>query len=166
VVKLPIDTELNTLAAELGHALVRARLMLVTAESCTGGWVARVVTAVSGSSSWFERGFVSYSDAAKSEMLGVSADILAQHGAVSEPAVRAMAEGALVHSRAQIAVAISGIAGPAGGTADKPVGAVWFAWARAGDETRAERHQLDGDREAVRRQSVAIALEGLLTALT
>lgn len=135
--------------------------MLTTAESCTGGWVARVLTSVPGSSNWFERGFVTYSNMAKTEMLDVPADILARHGAVSEPTVRAMAEGALARSRAQVAVAVTGIAGPAGGTAEKPIGTVWFAWARAGSETRTQRHQLDGDREAVRRKSVAIALEGL-----
>jgi len=160
--KLLDDTELYALAAQLGEALAPARLMIATAESCTGGWVARVLTAVAGSSEWFERGFVTYSNTAKSEMLGVSANILADHGAVSEATVRAMAQGALTHSRAQIAVAITGIAGPAGGTADRPVGTVWIAWARAGHATRARQFQFDGDREAVRRQSVAVALEGLL----
>jgi nicotinamide-nucleotide amidase len=159
--KLVTDDELTERAAELGQALECARLTLATAESCTGGWVARVLTAVPGSSNWFERGFVTYSNAAKSDMLGVSAKVLTRDGAVSEATVRAMADGALARSRAQVAVAITGIAGPAGGTADKPVGTVWFAWARKGRETRTQRKQLDGDREAVRRQSVAIALQGL-----
>lgn len=136
--------------------------MLATAESCTGGWVARVLTAVPGSSRWFERGFVTYSNAAKSDMLGVSTETLARDGAVSEATVRAMAEGALVHSGAQVAVAITGVAGPSGGTVERPVGTVWVAWARAGHETRARRWQFEGDREAVRRQSVTAAIEGLL----
>lgn len=163
--KLLVDAELNALAARVGGALQQTHLMLATAESCTGGWVARALTSVPGSSNWFERGFVTYSNAAKSEMLGVPADVLEQHGAVSEPTVRAMAQGALINSRAQVAVAITGIAGPSGGTPDKPVGTVWFAWARTGHDMRAERHQLDGDREAVRRQSVAIALEGLFKSI-
>jgi nicotinamide-nucleotide amidase len=163
--KLLTDNELTSLAGEIGRALERAGVMLATAESCTGGWVSRVLTAVPGSSKWFERGFVTYSDAAKSDMLGVSAETLARDGAVSEAAVRAMADGALAHSGAQLAVAITGIAGPAGGTEDKPVGTVWFAWARVGHDTRARRRQFEGDREAVRRQSVAVALEGLLATM-
>ena len=159
---LPTDDQLNALAAQVGRALARAELMLALAESCTGGWVARVVTAVAGSSAWFERGFVSYSNAAKTEMLGVPEEVLAQHGAVSGPAARAMAQGALRRSRAQVAVAITGIAGPGGGGADKPVGTVWFAWAIEGKEPLTERRLLAGDREAIRRQSVAIALEGLI----
>ena len=160
--KLLTDNELVSLARELGQALEHSGLMLATAESCTGGWVSRVLTAVPGSSNWFERGFVTYSNAAKSDMLSVSAETLERAGAVSEPTVRAMAEGALAHSRAQLATAITGIAGPAGGTADKPVGTVWFAWARTGYETRTLQRQFDGDREDVRRQSVAVALQGLL----
>lgn len=160
--KLLADEELNALAADVGKTLERAHLMLATAESCTGGWVARVLTTVPGSSNWFERGFVTYSNAAKSEMLGVSAETLTRYGAVSEPVVREMAAGALARSSAQVSVAITGVAGPTGGTADKPVGTVWFAWARGGRDTRAARYRLDGDREAVRRQSVAIALRGLL----
>lgn len=158
---LPTDSELEDLAGQLGRALERSRLMLATAESCTGGWVARVMTAVPGSSNWFERGFVTYSNAAKTEMLGVGADILARHGAVSEPAVRAMAEGALARSRAQVALAVTGIAGPSGGTPDKPVGTVWFAWVRSGAATQAQCRRFEGDREAVRRRAVAVALEGV-----
>lgn len=161
--KLLSDAELNVLAATIGGELRGAKLMLTAAESCTGGWVARVLTSVPGSSDWFERGFVTYSNVAKSEMLGVPRDVLERHGAVSEPTVRAMADGALAHSRAQVAVAITGIAGPTGGTPDKPVGTVWFAWARTEHPTYTACHRLDGDREAVRRQSVAVALEGLLT---
>ncbi|MFL6646758.1 MAG: CinA family protein [Sulfurifustis sp.] len=159
------DTELTALAAEVGQALTNAGLMLATAESCTGGWVGRVVTSVSGSSSWYERGFVTYSEDAKQELLGVSAQTLRQHGAVSEPTARAMAEGALARSRAHVTLAITGIAGPSGGTAQKPVGTVWFAWAAKGRATKALRQQLDGDREAIRRQSVVIALSELLKLL-
>lgn len=156
------DTELNALAAQLGQALDRAKWSLATAESCTGGWVARVITSNPGSSSSFERGFVTYSDVSKTEMLGVPSTLLESQGAVSEPVARSMAEGALAHSRAQVAVAITGIAGPDGGTSDKPVGTVWFAWAAEGQRPQTALHQLDGDREAVRRQSVAIALQGLM----
>jgi nicotinamide-nucleotide amidase len=117
-------------------------------------------------SNWFERGFVTYSDASKAEMLGVPSAVLRQHGAVSEPTVRAMVDGALKRSRADIALAVTGVAGPAGGTSDKPVGTVWCAWALKGGEVRAQRYQLTGDREAVRRQSVALALEGALALLT
>jgi nicotinamide-nucleotide amidase len=158
----PTDPELTTLAAELGRVLEQDRVMLATAESCTGGWVSRVLTAISGSSAWFERGFVTYSDAAKQEMLGVDASVLRQHGAVSEPTARAMAEGALRNSHAQVALAVTGIAGPNGGTAEKPVGTVWFAWAGKDRATRASMHRIDGDRESVRRQSVEIALRGMI----
>jgi len=156
------DHELLRLAERVGRALMRAGATLATAESCTGGWVAQAVTAIAGSSAWFDRGFVTYSNAAKSEMLGVPEALIREHGAVSEPVARAMAEGALAHSRAHAAVAITGIAGPSGGTPEKPVGTVWFAWAARGAATRSARHLLRGDREAIRRQSVAIALEGLL----
>ncbi|MFC6669967.1 CinA family protein [Marinobacterium aestuariivivens] len=136
--------------------------MLATAESCTGGWVARELTALAGSSNWFDCGFVTYSNGAKVRMLGVPADLIEREGAVSEEVVRAMAEGAVRCSDAQVAVSISGIAGPGGGSADKPVGTVWFGWACKGQPTRAECHLLDGDREAVRRQAVEIALQGIL----
>ncbi|HEX7043275.1 MAG TPA: nicotinamide-nucleotide amidase [Burkholderiales bacterium] len=159
---VPTDDDLLRLAERVGRALARAGAMLAAAESCTGGWVAQAVTAIAGSSAWFDRGFVTYSNAAKSEMLGVPEALIREHGAVSEPVARAMAEGALAHSRAHAAVAITGIAGPSGGTPEKPVGTVWFAWAGRGAATRSARHLLRGDREAIRRQSVAIALEGLL----
>src|ERR1035437_4219013 len=123
---MPSDT-LTTLATLVGAKLRAKGLMLTTAESCTGGWVAQAVTAIAGSSAWFERGFVTYSDAAKQEMLGVSARTLAAHGAVSEQTARKMAIGALAHSHAQVALAITGIAGPDGGSAEKPVGTVCFA---------------------------------------
>jgi nicotinamide-nucleotide amidase len=153
--------QLRARVTALGHALVQRGLMAVTAESCTGGWVAQALTAVPGSSSWFERGFVTYSNAAKQEMLGVAAQSLERYGAVSEPVVREMAAGALARSRAQVACAISGIAGPDGGTPDKPVGTVCFAWVRAHGPTRSETRRLYGDRGAVREQAVAIALAGL-----
>lgn len=162
----PTDADLIALAAEVGQTLEHAGLMLATAESCTGGWVGQAVTSVSGSATWFERGFVTYSEAAKCEMLGVAAQVLERHGAVSEPTARAMAEGALARSRAQVSIAVTGIAGPMGGSELKPVGTVWFAWAAQGRPTHAMRHRLDGDRTAIRRQSVAIALRGLLELLT
>ena len=136
-----------------------------TAESCTGGWIAEVVTATAGSSAWFDRGFVTYSNAAKQEMLGVGSDTLARHGAVSEQTVREMATGALAHSHAQVAVAVSGVAGPAGGSADKPVGMVCLAWAIVDRPPRAATRHFDGDRESVRRQTVEGALEELVALL-
>ena len=155
--------ELDTLLIrEVVHALKRQGLMLATAESCTGGWVAQVITSVAGSSEWFERGFVAYTNLAKREMLGVSTTILSRHGAVSEQCARAMAEGALAHSHAQVALAITGIAGPSGGTPEKPVGTVCFAWAAKKRETQSRKHVFTGDREAVRRQAVVTALQGLL----
>jgi nicotinamide-nucleotide amidase len=157
--------DLETLAAQLGESLRQRGLMLATAESCTGGWVAQAITAVSGSSQWFERGFVTYSNVAKVEMLGVHPATLELHGAVSEPTVREMAQGALAHSHAQVAVAVSGIAGPGGGSLEKPVGTVCLAWAGNGVETRAHCLQFMGNREAVRRQAVAAILRGLLDLL-
>ncbi len=156
---------LTTLATLVGARLKAQELMLATAESCTGGWVAQAVTAIAGSSNWFERGFVTYSDAAKQEMLGVSAGTLASHGAVSEQTAREMAAGALAHSRAHVALAITGIAGPSGGSADKPLGMVCFAWAAQNGVLNAETRQFDGDRESVRRQSVITALQGVLELL-
>ncbi len=144
--------------APLADALRARGWRLVTAESCTGGLVAATCTALAGSSDWFERGFVTYSNAAKTEQLGVEALLIAQHGAVSELVVRAMAEGALLRSAADIAVAVTGIAGPGGGTADKPVGLVWLAMAQRGMAVQAERLQLAGDRAAVREQTVVAAL--------
>ncbi len=152
-------------------------LTLTTAESCTGGWAAKVVTDIAGSSTWFDRGFVTYRDEAKQDMLGVSAATLEAHGAVSEAVVREMALGALERSRAQVALAISGIAGPGGGSEDKPVGTVWFAWALHGSMPDAADNsepqvqvwtqllQFAGNREEVRHQSVRVALERLLELL-
>lgn len=153
---------LDKLAREIGEALVHRGLRLVTAESCTGGWVAECVTDVAGSSGWFDRGFVTYSNEAKRELLGVAPNIIETHGAVSEATVKAMAAGALRHSRAQVAVAVSGIAGPSGGTPEKPVGTVWFAWQRLGEECRTQQERFEGDRRSVRRQAVAAALRGVL----
>jgi len=155
---------LNDLARKVGRRLRAAGAMLVTAESCTGGWVSEVVTSVSGSSRWFERGFVTYSDAAKRQMLGVNKKTLRKHGAVSQETAREMAKGALKRSRGTIAVAVTGVAGPTGGSAAKPVGTVCFSW-RTEKITRSETQHLKGDRESVRRQSVVRALEGVLELL-
>jgi len=152
------------LAQRVGRELTTAGALLVTAESCTGGWVAQAVTSVSGSSAWFERGFVTYSNAAKQEMLGVARETLERHGAVSEATARAMALGALRHGRGTIAVAVTGVAGPTGGTPAKPVGLVCFAWATHG-RARTESRRFSGDRENVRRQAVARALQGVLELL-
>ena len=139
--------------------------MIVTAESCTGGWVAQALTAIAGSSAWFDRGFVTYSNDAKQEMLGVRAETLKKHGAVSEETAREMVQGALARSRGTLALAITGIAGPAGGTAEKPVGTVCFGWATKHGPIRAETKHFPGDREAVRRQSVEYSLAGVLRLL-
>jgi nicotinamide-nucleotide amidase len=157
------NTELLTqhLCASTADFLLKKGLMLATAESCTGGMIAAACTDLAGSSAWFERGFVTYSNAAKTEMLGVPANLFAEHGAVSEPVARAMAAGALQHSAAQVSVAVTGIAGPTGGSADKPVGTVWFAWASP-QGVRSEVRQFDGDRASVRNATVLHALQGLL----
>lgn len=149
------------LVRQLADALRSRGQMMATAESCTGGLIAGACTEISGSSDWFERGFVTYSNAAKTELLGVPAALIDAHGAVSEPVVRAMAAGALAHARAQWAVAVTGVAGPTGGSADKPVGTVWFGWATP-QGVSSQRCQFDGDRAAVRRATVAHALSGLL----
>jgi len=159
------DAKLDALAAAIGSRLKARGLMLAAAESCTGGWVAQVVTSISGSSDWFDRGFVTYSNAAKREMLGVAADILERFGAVSEETARAMAAGGLARSGADVTLAVTGVAGPTGGTPAKPVGTVCFAWARRDGPTRSTTLHLAGDREQVRRQSVVAALEGLLREL-
>ncbi len=145
---------------DLATQLRRRGWLLATAESCTGGLIAAACTDLAGSSDWFERGFVTYSNAAKTELLGVPAALIERHGAVSDAVVRAMAEGALAHSRAQVSLAVTGIAGPAGGSADKPVGTVWFGWCVAG-QTEAQRCRFDGDRSAVRAQATLHALREL-----
>jgi nicotinamide-nucleotide amidase len=155
---------MDELAKRIGQRLKGANAVLVTAESCTGGWAAQVVTSAAGSSAWFDRGFITYSNAAKRELLGVRAETLAQHGAVSEETAREMALGALARSQGSVAVSITGVAGPAGGTKEKPVGTVCFAWARAG-RVHAETRRFLGDRESVRKQSVISALEGVLSTL-
>ena len=157
---------LYRLAERVGSALRKRKLMLATAESCTGGWVSEAVTMVPGSSGWFERGFVTYTYISKREMLGVNERTLEKHGAVAEEIVREMVKGALSRSHAQVAVAVSGIAGPSGGTPEKPVGTVCFAWARKGGSVRSETKRYAGNREAVRRQSVERALEGVLALLS
>ncbi len=155
---------MKKLAVELGQRLKAAKALLVTAESCTGGWVAQAVTSVAGSSDWFERGYVTYSNAAKQELLGVKKKTLQRHGAVSEQAAREMARGALARGKGTLALAVTGIAGPGGGSAARPVGTVCFAWATKRG-TRAETRRFSGDRESVRRQSVVHALEGVLNTL-
>jgi nicotinamide-nucleotide amidase len=155
------DQELEALALRLGRALVVRGWRVATAESCTGGWIAKTLTDVPGSSQWFEGSVVSYSNAAKADLLGVSQDLLAAHGAVSEPVVRAMANGARDRFHTELAVAVSGIAGPGGGTPEKPVGTVCFAWATP-TGTGAARRVFAGGRDSVRRQSVAFAIERLV----
>lgn len=157
------EAELELLAGDLGAALMRQGWMLAAAESCTGGWLAQVLTSVAGSSAWFDRGFVTYSNAAKQDMLGVRSETLAQFGAVSEATACEMAEGARLNSNSQIAIAITGIAGPSGGTAEKPVGTVCFAWAVLGQPPVSVMHRFEGDRRQVRVASVAFALRQLRT---
>ncbi|GAB3091599.1 CinA family protein [Lysobacter terrae] len=156
------DASLQALARELGAAAQAAHHMLVTAESCTGGWIAKVLTDIAGSSAWFECGIAAYSYESKQALLGVRPETLEHHGAVSRETVLEMVSGALVHSGATLSVAVTGIAGPGGGTTDKPVGTVWIGWKRRGGYATAELFHFDGDREAVRRQTVHAALQGLL----
>jgi nicotinamide-nucleotide amidase len=155
---------MDQLARTLGERLLAQKQLLVTAESCTGGWAAQVATSVAGSSAWFERGFVTYSNEAKQELLGVSEAILRKHGAVSEETAREMAAGALARSRGTVALSVTGVAGPGGGSPDKPVGTVCFAWAGFGS-VKSQTLYFKGDRESVRRQSVIHALEGVLKLL-
>lgn len=159
-----MSDEIDVLARALGDALHARGWLAATAESCTGGLVAGAITAIAGSSAWFDRGFVTYSNEAKQEALGVPADTLTKHGAVAEPTARSMAEGALARSRAHVAVAVTGIAGPGGATPGKPVGMVCFAWAVRGTATRVVTRHFAGDRAQVRLDSVACALRGLLEA--
>lgn len=153
---------IDGIATRLGALLLQRGWLLATAESCTGGWIAKVVTDIPGSSAWFDRGFVTYSNAAKQEMLGVRRETLDTQGAVSERTVMEMAAGAIKLSRAQVAVAVSGIAGPAGGSPDKPVGSVCFAWAMPGAGIQTRRLQFAGNRDEVRHQAVRVALEVLV----
>lgn len=156
-----MTNDLIDLASKVGAALQAKRLVLATAESCTGGGVSQAVTEVAGSTAWFECGFVTYSNSSKTEMLDVPAALIAQCGSVSEEVAGAMAEGALANSTADVAVSTTGIAGPAGAVPGKPVGTVCFGWARA-DTTHTERLVFQGDRQSVREQTVAHALRGLL----
>lgn len=158
------ESAVPELVSQLATRLRLRGLMLATAESCTGGLIAATCTELSRSSDWFERGFVTYSNAAKTELLGVPAELITHHGAVSEPVVCAMASGALAHSQAGCAVAVTGVAGPTGGSADKPVGTVWLAWATP-HGVQAEHHHFPGDRAAVRLATVQRALAGLLQRL-
>jgi len=164
----PTDVDLQQLARSVGERLQARAETLVTAESCTGGWIAKACTDVAGSSRWFQGGVVAYSNPLKAALLDVPEGLLAQHGAVSEPVVRAMAAGALARTGSTVAVAVSGVAGPDGGTVDKPVGTVWLAWAwREQDgslRTETRRDRFPGGRDEVRRQTVRRALERLLSA--
>ena len=157
----PTDAELDALSRATGERLLALRHMLVTAESCTGGWIAKCMTDVPGSSAWFDCGMAAYSYEAKQALLSVRPQTLEEFGAVSRETVVEMVSGALVHSGATIAVAVTGIAGPGGGSDDKPVGTVWIGWKRRGGYARAEVFHFEGDRDAVRRQTVAAALRGL-----
>lgn len=161
----PTDTELYQLAAQTGLALSQHGMMLASAESCTGGWAGMLITAVPGSSTWYERGFITYTNTAKQDMLGVQTATLKAYGAVSEPTVLEMAQGALTHSQAQIALAISGIAGPGGGTPKKPVGTVCIGWAMQDGTHHTTTCRLSGDREEIRARAVAAALRGVLELL-
>jgi nicotinamide-nucleotide amidase len=153
------------LAQQLGDLLKEKGLLLVTAESCTGGWIGQMVTAVPGSSAWYDRGFITYSNLAKQQMLSVQSETLAQHGAVSEQTVREMAHGAIKMSQAQVSVAVTGIAGPAGGSEEKPVGTVCFAWVLKNQLVFCKTYLFNGDRGAIRRQSVKVGLQNTLELL-
>ena len=157
-----MDAQLETLSRLVGDHLAARGWRLATAESCTGGWVAEVVTATAGSSGWFDCGFITYSNDAKCALLGVSPMTLARHGAVSEPTTAAMVRGTLERAEADLALSISGIAGPGGGSADKPVGTVCFGWGRTGESPQTATCRFDGDRESVRRQAVIFALTELI----
>ncbi len=158
----PDQRMFETLAQRVGELFLANRMTLVTAESCTGGWVSQCLTAIAGSSEWFDRGFVTYSNQSKQEMLDVPVETIMEHGAVSQQTAAAMSQGALCHSSADWAVAITGIAGPGGGSVDKPVGTVCFAWAEREGSVMVETCHFRGDREAVRAQSVAHALSRLI----
>jgi len=160
---VPSDAKLYDLAQQVGHHFLAEHKWLCTAESCTGGWLGKVLTDVAGSSAWYERGFITYTNQAKQDLLAVDSELLAEHGAVSEETAKAMAQGALKNSLADQTVAITGIAGPGGGTDSKPVGLVWFAWAdKNNSSVRAESVVFEGEREAVRRQAVMFALKNLI----
>lgn len=157
---------MQDLVKVIAAQLLQKKQVLATAESCTGGWIAQQLTAIAGSSEWFDCGFVTYSNDSKQQMLGVSEQSLIRYGAVSSNVVTEMAEGVLNHSQATMSVATSGIAGPGGGSDDKPVGTVWFAWAQKGELTRSEKKCFSGDRESVRKQAVKYAMQGILQNLS
>jgi nicotinamide-nucleotide amidase len=163
---VPTDAELHALARQAADEVLRQKLMLVTAESCTGGWIAKTLTDIPGSSAWFDAGVVTYSYEAKEALLGVNPRTLEHDGAVSEETALEMVSGALARFGAGVAVAVTGIAGPSGGTPEKPVGTVWIGWKRRGGYAHARLYRFAGDRDAVRRQTVAAALAGLRKTLT
>jgi nicotinamide-nucleotide amidase len=160
-----MSEHLDPLARQLGEALRRLGLSITVAESCTGGWIAKVITDIPGSSGWFDRGFVTYSNAAKHQMLGVRLETLDSYGAVSEQVVREMVSGVLERADARVALAVSGIAGPGGAAPDKPVGTVWFAWSLPDRPVETKLLRFAGNRDEVRHQSVRVALERLLERL-
>lgn len=159
------DAALQQAATQLSKMLMAEHLSLCTAESCTGGWIAKILTDIPGSSAWFDSGMAAYSYEAKQALLGVRSETLMEFGAVSRETVLEMVSGALITSSASLAVAVTGIAGPGGGLPGKPVGTVWIAWKRRGQYPKAEVFHFDGDREAVRRNTVAAALQGLMRLL-
>ena len=163
--RIPDDPQLQTLARTLGERLLARKEWLATAESCTGGLIAKLCTDIAGSSRWFERGLVTYSNAAKQDLLGVPAEVVQRAGAVSAETVQAMVQGMLAHAPVQWAIAVSGIAGPDGGTPEKPVGTVWIGWGGSEVAASCSRFLFAGDRDAVRKQSAVVALEGLLQLL-
>ncbi|MFL0798375.1 MAG: nicotinamide-nucleotide amidohydrolase family protein [Cellvibrionaceae bacterium] len=158
-----MDIDIHKIAQTLGMRLQQRNLTVTTAESCTGGGVAQAITSIAGSSKWFHTGFVTYADWSKQQQLGVSQENLCEFGAVSEMVAREMVEGALLAAKSDIAVAVTGIAGPDGGSAEKPVGTVWLAWASKNSETICQCMHFDGNRDQVREQAVACALDGLLS---
>lgn len=162
---IPDDAFLWQLAESVGEALLCRRQLLACAESCTGGFVGKVITDIPGSSQWFDRGFITYTNQSKTELLGVPAELIAEYGAVSEATARAMAEGVLRHSQAHVSLAVTGVAGPGGGRLDKPVGMVWFAWASRDGQVKSESRQFPGDRDGVRRQAVAHTLQEVVNQL-
>jgi nicotinamide-nucleotide amidase len=159
------EDDITVFAQDMGRACKRRKVMVATAESCTGGGVAAAITRIPGSAKWFDRGFVTYHNVAKKQMLGVSPRTLKEHGAVSEAVAREMAAGALGNSNADVCVAVTGIAGPTGGVPGKPVGTVWFAWGARQGPIQSRRFRFKGDRYEVRRQSVAMALQGIIDLL-
>ena len=161
---LNLEQSRQSLCRLVADLMLKKQAFLAAAESCTGGLIAAACTDLAGSSQWFERGFVTYSNAAKTEMLGVDAALIAQFGAVSEPVAAAMAQGAVKHSAAQVAVAVTGVAGPTGGSVEKPVGTVWIGWCVDG-KTTTELCHFDGDRATVRALTVQRALQGLIERL-